>query len=376
MDSIAPPRLVFNYFVLLFLMTSIAIIGAGWRADFYIRIAQLMPERFEIVGVVARTEEARNGLEQKYGVQTFSSISQLLNYKKPDYAVSSVSWASNPGIVEELVSAGVYVLCETPPAPTVEALQKMWNSVGSSGMVQVAEQYLNLPGHAARLSLTRSGVVGEVSSVELSSTHGYHAVSIMRGFLRSGFEPTTVMTQQFQAPLVNPLVRNGWNSDLNPQIAKTTISLIDFGGGRSGIYNFVDNQWHNQLRHRRIVVRGSKGEIVDDSVKRLIDGPAITTSRIERMQLGYDLNLAGYDTEHLSFDGAAVFTNPFKGLRFMDEEIAIAQLMVQMADWIAGSAEAPYPLNEGCQDQLVSLAIDESIASGRSITTQKQNWAS
>jgi hypothetical protein len=59
----------------------------------------------------------------------------------------------------------------------------------------------------------------------------------------------------------------------------------------------------------------------------------------------------------------------------MDEEIAIAQLMVQMADWITGSANAPYPLSEGCQDQLVSLAIDESNASGRSITTQKQDWA-
>jgi hypothetical protein len=60
----------------------------------------------------------------------------------------------------------------------------------------------------------------------------------------------------------------------------------------------------------------------------------------------------------------------------MDEEIAIAQLMVQMADWITGSANAPYPLNEGCQDQLVSLAMDESNTSGRSITTQKQDWAS
>jgi len=356
-------------------MTTIAIVGAGWRADFYIRIAQLMPEMFEIVGVVARTEDARGDLEQKYGVKTFSSIGQLLSYKKPDYAISSVSWASNPGVVEELVSAGVYVLCETPPAPTVEALQKMWSAVGSSGMVQVAEQYLNLPGHSSRLSLAKSGVIGEVTSVELSSTHGYHAVSIMRGLLQSGFESTTVITQQFQAPLVNPLVRNGWNSDLKPQIAKTTISLIDFGDGKSAIYNFVDNQWHNQLRHRRIVVRGSKGEIVDDAVIRLTDGPAITTSRIERYQLGYDLNLAGYDTEHLSFDGTVIFKNPFKGLRLMDEEIAIAQLMVQMADWITGSAKAPYPLNEGCQDQLVSLAMDESIASGKRINVDKQKWA-
>jgi hypothetical protein len=158
-------------------------------------------------------------------------------------------------------------------------------------------------------------------------------------------------------------------------MAKTTISLIDFGGGKSGIYNFVDNQWHNQLRHRRIVVRGSKGEIVDDAVIRLIDGPAITTSKIERYQLGYDLNLDGFDTEHLSFDGQVVFKNPFVGLRFMDEEIAIAQLMLQMADWINGSAQPPYPLSEASQDQLISLAMDESIASGKSVTTQKQDWA-
>jgi predicted dehydrogenase len=300
----------------------------------------------------------------------------LLSKNKPDYAISSVSWDSNPSVVEELVSAGVYVLCETPPAPTLEGLQKLWAAVGSSGMVQVAEQYLSLPGHSARLAITKSGVIGDVTSVELSSTHGYHAVSIMRGFLQSGFEPTTITTRQFQAPLVDPLSRNGFNTDLSPKNAKTTISLIDFGSGKSGVYNFVDNQWHNQLRHRRIVVRGSRGEIVDDSVIRLIEGPAITTSRIERYQLGYDLNLDGYDTEHLSFDGKVVFKNPFIGLRFMDEEIAIATLMVQMADWINGNAKAPYPLNEACQDHLVSLAIDESIALGKSVTTRKQDWAS
>ena len=357
-------------------MTKIAIIGAGWRSEFFIRIAQLLPEKFEIVGVVARKEEVRSALAERFGVQTYSSISQLLSKNKPDYAISSVSWDSNPSVVEELVSAGVYVLCETPPAPTLEGLQKLWAAVGSSEMVQVAEQYLSLPGHSARLAITKSGVIGNVSSLELSSTHGYHAVSIMRGFLQSGFEPTTITTRQFEAPLVDPLSRNGFNADLSPKNAKTTISLIDFGSGKSGVYNFVDNQWHNQLRHRRIVVRGSRGEIVDDAVIRLIEGPAITTSRIERYQLGYDLNLDGYDTEHLSFDGRVVFKNPFTGLRFMDEEIAIATLMVQMADWINGNAKAPYPLNEACQDHLVSLAIDESIALGKSVTTAKQDWAS
>ena len=59
----------------------------------------------------------------------------------------------------------------------------------------------------------------------------------------------------------------------------------------------------------------------------------------------------------------------------MDEEIAIAQLMVQMADWIEGKTKAPYPLNEGCQDQLISLAMDESITTGKNVLVDKQKWA-
>ena len=52
-------------------MTSIAVIGAGWRAQFYIRLAKMMLEKFEIVGVVARKEEVRAMLNLDFGVQTF-----------------------------------------------------------------------------------------------------------------------------------------------------------------------------------------------------------------------------------------------------------------------------------------------------------------
>lgn len=356
-------------------MVKIAVVGAGWRSEFYLRIAELMPDRFEIVGVVARKEEIRTQIQEKYAVNVFASVGELIGHSKPDFAVSAVSWDSNPSVVEELVKAGVFVLCETPPARTLEDLNSLWAAVGATEMVQVAEQYLYLPGHAARLAISREGVIGQPTSVELSSTHGYHAVSMMRGFLQSGFEPTTVVTKVFEAPLVDPLFRGGWNTDLSPKLAKTTISLIDFGDNKSGVYNFVDNQWHNQLRHRRIVVRGSKGEILDDQVIRLIDGPAITTSLIQRYQLGYDLNLDGFDTEHLSFEGRVIFNNPFVGLRFMDEEIAIAQMMVQMAEWINGKAAAPYPLREACQDQLISIAIDESIATGQEVRSSKAAWA-
>ena len=69
------------------------IVGAGWHAGFFLRNAATALEHFEIPVVVARN---------------------------PDFAVTSVSWATNPEIVKNLVRRGVPVLCETP-YPLAEA---------------------------------------------------------------------------------------------------------------------------------------------------------------------------------------------------------------------------------------------------------------
>ncbi len=300
---------------------------------------------------------------------------ELQRRQSPDFVVTAVPWGANPDVVRDLVAAGAAVLTETPPAPDVDGLRALWAAVGGSGRVQVAEQYLLLPGHAARLELVRGGVIGLPTSVQVSSTHGYHAVSMIRGFLGAGDGPATVSARQFTAPLVDPLDRAGWTDDESMKPAVTTLATLDFGDGRSGLYDFTDGQWHNQLRFRRILVRGSHGEISDDRVIRLAEPRAIVTSVLTRYQLGHDLNLDGHDTEHLSFDGKVVYRNPFVGHRLMDEEIAIASLMAATGAWAREEAPAPYPLAEGCQDHLIALAIDESAATGMPVTTTVGPWA-
>lgn len=350
--------------------TKIAIVGAGWRADFFLKLALLLPDRFEIVGWVLRDFSKAN----RFPVKSYSSVSELLGYEKPDYVVSSVSWSANPEILIELVTAGIPVLSETPPAPNVESLRTLWAAVGSKNLVQVAEQYMRLPMHAARLAVTNRGEIGDISSVQVSSTHGYHVVSMMRTFLGVGFEPAQVNATSFIAPLIDPLKRDGWNDDLMPKSAKTVLATINFAEGKSGLYDFTDNQWHNQLRHRRIVIRGSSGEIVDNQCIRLVEATAITNSKFERYQVGHDLNLDGHDTEHISFDGKVVYRNPVMGLRLMDEEIAIATMMIEMADWANENGAAPYPLAQACQDHVIALAIDESLEKNKIITTKVELW--
>ena len=79
-----------------------------------------------------------------------------------------------------------------------------------------------------------------------------------------------MQAQRFTAPLVDPLNRDGWTDDDEPKPAGTTLATLDLGDGRSGLYDFTDGQWHNQLRFRRVLIRGSHGEISGDEVIRLV----------------------------------------------------------------------------------------------------------
>ena len=350
------------------------IVGGAWRAEFFARLAALLPEELTLVGAAVRRAESAKELGERWGVPTYLSPSELVAKQRPEFVVSCVPWPVNPEVIGTLVEAGVPVLAETPPAPDVEGLRALWARVGERRLVQVAEQYLLMPGHAARRELVRLGLIGTPTSVQISSTHEYHAVSMIRGLLGVGFGPVRVNASRLTAPLLDPLSREGWTGEEEPRDAVTTLSTLDFGNGASGLYDFTDNQWHNRLRQRRIVVRGSLGEIVDDTVVRWGGPRTVLRSEIVRSQLGHDLNLDGYDTEHLSFEGEVIYRNPFIGLRLMDEEIAIATLLITTAAWVRGEGPEPYPLAEASQDHLIGLAIGQSGQLGTQVVTELEPW--
>ncbi len=320
-----------------------AIVGSGWRAEFFARLARLLPERLALVGAAVRRPESVEPVSRRWGTAVYLSPDELMSKQRPDFVVTSIPREVNPEVVARLVASGAPVLSETPPATDVEGMRKLWAEVGHTQLVQVAEQYLLMPGHAARLEVAKRGLIGQPTSAQVSSTHDYHAVSMMRGFVGAGYGPATVSAARFSAPLSNPLLRDyHWNEDDTPQPASTIIATIDFGGS-SGLYDFTDNQWHNQLRLRRVLVRGSLGEIQDDTVVHLAAPRTIIRSPLLRYQLGHDLNLDGHDTEHISFEGHVVWRNPFIGARLMDDEIAIASMMVATGAWPPGRPPALPP---------------------------------
>jgi predicted dehydrogenase len=353
----------------------IGIVGSGWRAEFFARLAALMPDQLTLVGAAVRIPERAEEITRRWHVPGYLSPGELAAKQQPDFVVTSVPWPVNPEVIATLVESGVRVLAETPPAPDEAGLRELWEQVGARRMVQVAEQYLLMPGHAARREIVARGLIGKATSVQVSSTHGYHAVSIIRGLLGVGFEPVRIVASRFTAPLVDPLTRAGWTGDETAKDAATTLATLDFGGA-SGLYDFTDNQWHNRLRLRRIVIRGSLGEIADDTVVRWAGSETVLRSPIVRSQLGQDLNLDGHDTELLSFEGSVVYRNPLLGLRLMDEEIAIGSLLTATAAWSRDEGPEPYPLDQASQDHLIALAIDRAAESGTPVVTEAGPWTS
>ncbi|GAA1256821.1 hypothetical protein GCM10009677_03810 [Sphaerisporangium rubeum] len=350
------------------------VVGSGWRSEFFLRLAEALPERLSVSGVVTRTAARGAEVEARWGVPAYRSVADMLAAERPEYVIASVPWPVTPGATEEIVRHGVPVLAETPPAPDADGLRDLWAAVGDSGLVQVAEQYLLMPGHAARLAVLRDGVIGRVTSVQVSSTHLYHAVSLIRHMLGAGFEDAAVHARSFTAPLADPLSKDGWSGDATPQDRATTIATLAFASG-TGLYDFTDNQWWNPLRARRIVVRGALGEIVDDRVVRLVDPRTPVESRLVRRQTGMDLNLEGFDLDHIAFDGRVVYRNEYQGARFSEDDLAVVDLLCRMTAWCRGEGPEPYPLADGCQDHLIGLAIDESLRTGTTVTTGREAWA-
>ena len=348
-------------------MTTFALLGSGWRAQTLLKVARELGT-IRCGGVVVRTPRSLD-------VPTFTSLDACLREVSVDFVLTATPRAVTPTFINEAVDRGLPVLAETPPAPDLAGLRALWSAVGDSGLVQVAEQYPMMPSHAARAALVDSGAIGAPTQVQVSSTQQYHAVALIRGLLAAGRGPVSVRATRFTAPLVSPLSRSGWTDDEEPHPTATTIATLDFGNGRSGVYDFTEQQTRNQLRFRRLTVRGSAGELHNDEVVRMTDPRTIVRTPLVRRQTGYDLDLIGYDTEHISYGSEVLYRNPYPGKRWMDDEIAMATLLERTANWVRGEGPEPYPLAEGAQDQQVALAIEEAADSDTTVTTSREAWS-
>lgn len=353
-------------------ITKCIVIGWGWRADFFYRIAKALPDEFIITAAVLRTKERAAEAKEKYGVFATDSLEEALA-TKPDYALLCIPRDGVADYLVELMKRQVPVLCETPPAKDLSELNALWeNKKKYEGKVQIVEQYFLQPYYAALLDIVEQGVIGEVSNITLSALHGYHAVSIFRKMLGVGMEHASIRASRFSFPVTDTNSRQGITTAGEVKMADRSMAVLEFVNKKTAFLDFAGEQYFSLIRTRRLNIQGLRGEINDMTVRYLDKNNEAFCKDLVRLDDGL-YNNSGWTHRGIQFGEQFVYRNPFYGARLNDDEIAVADCMRRMKQYVDTGKDF-YPLREALQDTYLSFMIEEAAESGAAITTAKQAW--
>lgn len=353
-----------------------AVVGGGFRAEAFLRVADALPARFRVSAVVVRDHRRRAELQQRWRVPAVASLVELGGAGRgaPDFVVVAVPPAAAVGMVRELAGAGLAVLTETPAAPDLAGLRELDLLVRAGARIQVAEQYHLEPLLQAQHSVVRSGLLGTVSEAFVSVAHDYHGISVLRRMLDVGFESARITARRFTESLALGPGRDGDPDADRLTTGTRTTAWLDFGDDLHGTYDFDDQQYRSWIRSPSLLVRGSRGELRDETVRHLDDHRTPLVGRLERLAAGGAGNHEGLFLRGYAFGGARVYSNPYLPGRLPDEELAIAALLTGMSRYVEGGAPV-YSVAEAAQDQYLQLLVREAAASGSVVRSERQVWA-
>lgn len=351
----------------------IGLIGASWRGQYYLRIAQHCPDLFTIARVLARTPASAERIGASYGVPAGTDITAFLRAGGYDYVVVSVPRDQCPDLIRAVVARGIPALAETPPAADVDGLVDLYRDLGSDAPVQVAEQYRFQPHHRARLAAAHSGLLGELTWTRMSIAHGYHGISMIRAALGLGFEPLTITAETTVDRVVNARGRDAWTDEFTMRDSIWTTARLT-SSNKVGIYEFNGEQYVSPIRRRQLTIRGERGEIVNDEVAYLVEPGHAVSTRLVREQTGVDGDLEGSFLRSIKLGDRVLYRNAFAPARLSDDDLAVAECMARMHDFVRGG-EPYYGLADACHDHYLSLLVDHAARAGGPVVTEPQPWS-
>ncbi|HPF88070.1 MAG TPA: hypothetical protein PK537_08455 [Candidatus Limiplasma sp.] len=348
----------------------IGLVGAGWRTHFFIRIAQMLPERFVIIGGVYRSENSRRQIEA-WGVAPLASQQALIDLD-PDYVILSVNRDSMADLMRLYASHDIPLLVETFPAKSVEELAEIWRDL-ESAKIQVAEQYMFQPMNAARIAVADSGILGNIYQMQSSLPNGYHAVSVQRRLLHVGRRCPVVRANTYTHRMTGGPGRGGDPTEDRLVEVGQTLYQLDYGD-RQALNDLEDNQHRSFVRTQHWVVRGEHGELRGEDVRYLQDIVTPCHFTLERVIAGSGPNLEGLYLRGVSGGQHGwYYQNPYTPARMFDDEIAVATCMDKMGRYLE-TGESFYPLQEELTDLYLTLVIHQAAHENRIIEVAPQPW--
>ncbi len=347
-----------------------AIIGNGYRAMAFLRIGLALPDLFEVCSVLFRNSDKAAEFSKTYSIPAVLTIEECLS-TKPDYVVLAIGRDANPEMMMKLMSLGIPMLVETPPAVKYDDLLSLWNtSKQYNAKIQIAEQYFLQPLYQAKLKALDKGIIGDISNLSISWAHDYHAVSLIRKLLKVSTETAQIYGKNYQFPVTVTDSRSGIRTDGDIITANRTRFSFEFESGKAAFYDFTsDVQYRSKIRTRHLNIQGVRGEIDDLTVRSLTPDhqPLIQT-----FQITEDINTLS--TYSVNLGNECMYTNPLVQVRLTDDEIAIANCLIGMKEYLLTGKDF-YSFADGCQDTYFFTVMMEALKQPNiPIQTQPQPW--
>lgn len=325
-----------------------AIVGSGWRSLFYVRLSQIFPQDFELLGMLCRTEEKALSISREYSIRTFLDEKELFSLK-PDFVVSAVNKTSMAEVTLHLLSSGQTVVCETPAALNEEDLDSLWTAHLNGGRLFVAEQYPFFPDMKALIENLDENIIGQRYSLYISRAHEYHAFSLMRAFLDiDSSEQFSIRASSATFPIVRTKDRYKTYTDGSFKDVVRTNAEIVFDNGKTCLYDFEGEQYHSSIRGYSIRVGGDRGEYRDGKFTYL-------------------------DSENKASEKPLV---PYE-CSINEDEWAISCLLKKIGGLLKfnrASEEEKNMLSSALQDAYSAILLRKAVESPEILHSQKKRW--
>ena len=308
-------------------MIKFAILGGGWRSEFYLRIAKALPEVFTVSGVYIRNAEKRKSIQKAYNVKTFPTLNELLE-EDFDFIVNCTSYAHVSDISIELADKGYFVLSETPA---------LVEPVGNHAYdkIQVAEQYHQKGTYQAIKRIIDSGLLGDVNYINISIGHDYHAMSMIRFLFNDYKKPTKLFDINTKDLMTVSHGRGGEMANKPLVNTNNRIMVFDFDG-KTAVYDYNSEQYFSPIRRDRLLIRGAKGEINNTTLRYFDDNGNLIEGEITLKTAGL---LEGFYNDRIVFYDKLLYDFPYKPARLSEEECAIAMCLLGMKEYIETGKE-------------------------------------
>jgi predicted dehydrogenase len=361
----------------------VAIIGTASRSSYmYGPILKALPAEAHLVSIWGRSPDSARRLGENLGVPWYTHLDRLIRETAPQIGIVCVAYAANGEVGRMAVEHGLHVLLETPIAHKLSEADAIVAAAAQRGLkIEVSEQFHRRPLEQIKLKLIASGLFGRVhTSFNDFAGHGYHGVSVMRSYLGFDAKPVQVVGAVHKYDLASH-----WSSLADthgPRTETQEHGIIEFEGGRLGIFHWTDVGYDSALRwwrsSRFLAEKGmgitvGVGLDVQEWLTLLSPGgeaPRFVTleRRWERCDggalVGLVAHTGGPDLPIVRWD------NPFRpaqkghGVQWHDDEIGVAGCLMSLVNAVRDDIEPTYGPLQARLDQEITLAIRQSALEG------------